>query len=50
MSSSRMPFSGFIRDHFSLVTPNINLGLGSKYKAKASLDSGLILLKYLLMA
>lgn len=45
-----MLFPGLIRDHFSLVTPNINLGLDSKYKADASLDSGLILLKYLLMA
>lgn len=50
MTSSRVPFPGFIRDHFSLVTPNINLGLGSKYKAEASLDFRLILLKYLLMA
>ena len=45
MTSSRMPFPGFIRDHFSLATPNINLCLGSRYKAEASLDAGLILLK-----
>lgn len=30
MTSLRMPFLRFIRDYFSLVTPNINLSLDSK--------------------
>lgn len=50
MTSFRMAFPGLIRDNFSFVTPNINLGLGSKYKAETIIDSYLIFSKYLLMA